>query len=44
MVNADLLYEAGPSTLVILAVVAVVVAAVLVSTCYLILRKQPMMQ
>ena len=43
-VNADLLYEAGPSTLVILAVVAVVVAAVLVSTCYLILRKQPMMQ
>lgn len=44
MVNADLLYEAGPSTLVILAVVAVVAAAVLVSTCYLILRKQPTLQ
>ena len=44
MVNADLLYEATNSTLVILAVVAVVTAAVLVSTCYLILRKQPMMQ
>ena len=43
-VNADLLYEADPSALVVLAVVSVVVAAVLVSTCYLILRKQPMMQ
>lgn len=43
-VDADLLYEAGPSTLVILAVVAVVTAAVLLSTCYLILRKQPTMQ
>lgn len=44
MVDADLLYEAGPSSLIILAVVALVTAVVLVSSCYLILRKQPTMQ
>lgn len=44
MIDADLLYEAGPSSLIILAVVALVTAVVLVSSCYLILRKQPTMQ
>ena len=40
LVNADLLYEATPSVLIVL----VVTAAVIVSTCYLIRRKQPTLQ
>ena len=44
LVNADLLYEATPSVLIVLVIVLVVTAAVIVSTCYLILRKQPTLQ
>ena len=44
LVNADLLYEATPSALIVLVIVLVVTAAVIVSTCYLILRKQPTLQ
>lgn len=40
-VDADLLYRADGSVLVVLAVVCLVTAAVLFSGCYLILRRQP---
>ena len=43
-IDPDCLYEATPIVMVTLALVLVVAAALIVSVCYLILRKQPTLQ
>lgn len=44
LVDADLLYEASPSILIVLAVVLVASAVVIINVCYLLLRRQPTLQ
>ena len=43
-VDPDILYEATPAVLVTLVIVTIAAAAIIVSVCYLLLRKQPTLQ
>ena len=43
-IDESKLYEATPSIISVLVVVTVVTAVVLLSVCYLLLRKQPTLQ
>lgn len=43
-VDPDILYEATPAVMVTLVIVTIAAAAIIVSVCYLLLRKQPTLQ